>query len=74
MSFRLISTAEAAQMLGIQPQTLRVWRLKGIGPRYRRIGSSVHGRACYLPADIDEWVKQNRFDSTSQETVQTATT
>lgn len=68
LSVRLVSTPETAHMLGIKPQTLRIWRLKGIGPRYRRLGASIHGRVVYDEADVVEWASENRYFSTSEET------
>jgi predicted DNA-binding transcriptional regulator AlpA len=35
----LLDEREAAAAYGISVQTLRNWRWKGIGPRYRKIGS-----------------------------------
>jgi hypothetical protein len=63
----VISSKEAAIKLGIRPQTLRVWRLKGIGPRYIRYGGHM-GRVVYRITDIEDWLTGRTFDSTSQET------
>ena len=35
------STIEAAEYLGLRPNTLEVWRSKHKGPRYAKIGSRV---------------------------------
>lgn len=58
---------QAAQILGLKPQTLRIWRLKGIGPRYIRYGGT-NGRVVYRQEDIDEWLESRCFSNTSEET------
>ncbi len=44
-----LNTQEAATYLGIQPNTLEVWRCKHKGPRYAKIGS----RVLYDPDDLE---------------------
>ena len=34
----LLASKEAATLLGVSEQTLRVWRVRAIGPRYFRLG------------------------------------
>lgn len=56
------STAEAARILGFKnPQTLRKYRVLGIGPRF-----TYHGqRAKYLEADLRDWAtNRETFSST----------
>jgi len=36
-----LNTQEAAAYLGLQPNTLEVWRCKHKGPRYSKLGSRV---------------------------------
>jgi len=70
MATALITTTEAAQQLRIQPQTLRVWRLQGIGPQYVRLGGGgARGRVLYRVEDIDAWLASRTARSTSEETV-----
>ncbi len=64
----LLTTANAAVLLSVKPQTLRKWRLNGRGPRYCRLGGPG-GRVAYRPADIEEWLSKSTFSSTSSETV-----
>ena len=68
MESRLLSTHQAAQALGLRPQTLRVWRLKGKGPQYIRYGN-FGGRVAYRPSDIEKWLAERTFASTTEETV-----
>jgi len=66
MSITLLSTKRAAEMLDLQPQTLRIWRLKGIGPRYVRYGGP-RGRVTYRESDIEAWIAERVHESTSEE-------
>ncbi|MGB3604385.1 MAG: helix-turn-helix domain-containing protein [Gordonia sp. (in: high G+C Gram-positive bacteria)] len=36
-----VTTNEAAEALGVAPKTLRNWRNRGAGPRYRRISPTL---------------------------------
>jgi hypothetical protein len=36
-----VDTSKAAKILGLQPGTLEVWRSRGRGPRYKRVGRRV---------------------------------
>ncbi len=57
---RLVTTGEAAELLGVSPRTLECWRGRGGGPRYIRMLPEV-GRACravrYRLSDIDVWIE-----------------
>jgi len=44
-----LNTAEAAEYLGVRPNTLEVWRCKHKGPHYSKIGSHV----LYDMADLE---------------------
>lgn len=46
---RSLRTREAAEYLGLSPGTLEVWRCKGRGPRYSKLGKVV----VYDPTDLD---------------------
>ncbi|MFT3964540.1 MAG: helix-turn-helix domain-containing protein [Sphingobium sp.] len=61
----LLSSADAAAALGISPVTLKIWRCKGKGPRFIKLGSSPRDRVVYDPADIDAWKAARTFASTS---------
>lgn len=63
----VLTTIQAAKLLGRRPQTLRVWRLRGGGPRYLRLGNGVHARVAYRPSDLDAWLRARTFVSTSEE-------
>lgn len=64
----LLSSSEAAQRLNLRPQSLRRWRLVGCGPPYIRLGGP-QGRVAYRVSDIEKWLDDRCFTSTSSETV-----
>lgn len=35
---KLLTNIEVADMLGIKPNTLEIWRLKGKGPKFKKMG------------------------------------
>ena len=54
-----LNTQEAAAYLGIQPNTLEVWRCKHKGPRYAKIGR----RVLYDPDDLELFFKTRTVDT-----------
>jgi predicted DNA-binding transcriptional regulator AlpA len=48
----IVSTATAAQILGVAPGTLRYWRYMDQGPRSFRVGRHVK----YRREDIEAWI------------------
>lgn len=58
----LITSAKAAHMLSLKPNTLEVWRTQGRGPAYRKIGRLVR----YVESDVLAWLDlQKRWSTTS---------
>lgn len=55
---------EAAEYLGIRPNTLEVWRSKHKGPRYSKIGT----RVLYDVDDLEEF-----FNARAVDTMESAT-
>ena len=53
---------EAADRLHLSADTLAKWRIKGMGPAFRKHGSKV----IYGERDLDIWSDQQRRSSTSQ--------
>lgn len=67
VTIRLLSTKQAADYLGLKSQTLRRWRMQGDGPAYVRLGNTPRARVAYRNADLDLWLDQRVFYSTSVE-------
>jgi len=60
----LLTTSELSAIYDKSPRTLESWRLKGIGPKYIRVG----GRGVlYRWGDAVEYHNSRRFSSTSEE-------
>ncbi|WP_041645526.1 helix-turn-helix transcriptional regulator [Aromatoleum aromaticum] len=58
----LLTNDETAALIGISPETLPVWRVKGKGPAFRKIGRLVR----YSEAEVLAWLDSNSHTSTSQ--------
>ena len=65
----MVDTGRMAAACGVQAQTARVWRIKGVGPPYVRVGRGVRGRVLYRVADIIAWLQKRTFLSTAEEAV-----
>ena len=50
----LLTTAEAAAYLHIKPLTLSMWRVKGKGPNYSKIGKHV----LYRQRELERYVRR----------------
>lgn len=48
-----LSCEQAAKMLGITANTLKIWRYRGQGPRYRKVGQ----RVTYLRRDVQAYLR-----------------
>lgn len=59
---RLVPSGEAASILGIREQTLGVWRLRGCGPAYIRVGRAVR----YRLSDLATYIDSRRVSSTAE--------
>ena len=54
-----MDTKEAADYLGLSTSVLELWRTKGEGPQYTKLGESVNSRVRYRKADLDAWLKRH---------------
>lgn len=61
-----LRTRDLAKRWGIKEQTIRVWRIKGTGPRYVRLTPTL---VAYPLAEVERFEAERTFDSTSAETV-----
>lgn len=62
---RLLDSVQTAAMLGITPGTLKVWRHKGRGPEFIKLGDSPQSAVAYDSADVCAFVQRRKFASTS---------
>ena len=72
MRNELITTRELAAWIHKEPQTIRLWRIQGRGPRFIRLGPNRRGRVAYDPADVQAWLDSSKYGSTSEETCKSA--
>ncbi len=49
----LLDDKELSLLLRVSIGTLRYWRTRGCGPRYRRVGPQL---VRYLPSDVQKWL------------------
>ncbi|AKS22939.1 MAG: Hypothetical protein C75L2_00790009 [Leptospirillum sp. Group II 'C75'] len=58
MDNKLLSNSEAAEFLGMSPDTLPRWRWAGIGPAYLKVGRSIK----YRRADLEAFLNESRVN------------
>jgi predicted DNA-binding transcriptional regulator AlpA len=51
--YKLLRTEAVALLLNVSPQTLAIWRMKGLGPRFIKIGARA---VRYRPEDVDDFI------------------
>jgi len=51
---RILTDVQVAKRLGVSRFTVRSWRLKGVGPRFLKMGRAVR----YRSQDVDEYERQ----------------
>ena len=58
---RFLDENDLAEKLHNSRRTLQGWRLRGVGPRWIKVESSVR----YSPEDVQDWIEAQRRSSTS---------
>lgn len=62
MPQEFLNTKQAAEYLGLKPNTLDIWRQVGKGPAFVKVGRYVR----YRRRDIDTWIESRVRCSTSE--------
>lgn len=62
MTPKLLTSDQVADLLGVQEGTVRLWRMQGKGPRFKKIGTLVR----YDEADVLAYINAGTRISTSQ--------
>ncbi len=57
-----LTDVEVANRLGVSRFTVRSWRLKGVGPRFLKMGRAVR----YRPQDVDDYERQALVETQAQ--------
>ena len=65
---KLLTNIEVADMLGIKPNTLEIWRYKGKGPKFKKMGPEKQAPIRYDEAEVLAWLEAQTCASTSQYT------
>lgn len=68
-----LSSAQAAAMIGVRPTTLEIWRCKGKGPRFVKLGTAKQAPVVYARSEVASWLQQRTFASTSAYSAKGAT-
>ena len=63
---QLLNEFQASEVLQIGVRTLQGWRVRGQGPRYRKLGRAVR----YSRAELIEWADSRVVGSTSEQVAQ----
>lgn len=61
----LLDNEQTAALLGIKPNTLEIWRHKGKGPEFLKLGDTPQSPVRYLRSKVSEWLAGRSFPSTS---------
>lgn len=59
---RLVDEREAASILDVKSQTMSVWRLRGCGPAFFKIGRLVK----YRLSDLASYIESRRCTNTAE--------
>jgi len=57
-----LNTRQAAKLVGLAPNTLEIWRLRGCGPKYIKFGRAVR----YRLTDLESYIQAQTRQSTSE--------
>ena len=61
-----LTTQEAAKHLRLSARTLERFRVEGTGPKYAKAGPGKRARVLYRKADLDAWLNNHEYESTSE--------
>ncbi len=59
---KLLRTEDVANLLGVPAKTLEMWRYRGTGPRFVKLGRLVR----YVESELDEWVRSSTRSNTAE--------
>jgi len=62
---RFLTTAQAAEYVGLSPRTMEALRVRGGGCPFIKHGGQRAGLVLYLPSDLDAWLESRVRRSTS---------
>jgi len=62
------TTPQAAEFLGLEPETLEAWRRRGGGPKYVKYGNSPRAAVRYRLQDLEAFLVANLRENTAEAT------
>jgi predicted DNA-binding transcriptional regulator AlpA len=62
---QLLDNEQTAALLGIRPNTLEIWRFRGKGPRFVKLGTGRQSAVRYERSEVMRWLREQSFASTS---------
>lgn len=65
----LLSNEQTAAILGLKPNTLEIWRCKGKGPAFIKLGAHPSSPIRYQRSRVMAWLDAHLHASTSSYTV-----
>lgn len=66
LPIQLLTTPQAAEVLGVTPDTLRRWRMKGFGPKYvRHMPTASNSPVLYAVRDLEAWIDAHTVDGST---------
>jgi predicted DNA-binding transcriptional regulator AlpA len=48
-----LTTREVAEMLGLKPDTVKIWRMQGKGPKWQKVGTKA---VRYSLTAVNDWL------------------
>lgn len=60
---KLLRTEDVATLLGVPAKTLEMWRYRGTGPRFVKLGRLVR----YAESDLAEWMLSRTRSNTAEQ-------
>lgn len=61
----LLNNEQTAAMLGVRPNTLEIWRHKGKGPTFIKLGDHPSSPIRYQRSRVAAWLEARSHSSTS---------
>lgn len=61
----LLDNEQTATLLGIRPNTLEIWRHRGKGPAFIKLGTNPSSPVRYQRSRVMAWIDANTHVSTS---------
>ena len=61
----LLSNEQTAAILGVRPNTLEIWRCKGKGPAFIKLGEHPSSPIRYQRSRVTAWIDAHLHASTS---------